>query len=145
DAMILGSRALSFASRVQLEDASPETPSEAAAPGAQPTSPVAEEVLSSAASVANGPLLVVPQPKAPGGKINDIAIGGTIVLSLAFGFLIFRLLPTLMTDGAARLGALGNTPGRYLLNACDGLIRISFFFIYILLISRLAGIRAVFE
>lgn len=141
DAMILGSRALSFASNVQLQGEAEK----AATVQEQHQAEVREEVTASAASVAGGPPLVVPPPQAGRNRINDIAIGGTIILSLAFGFLVFRIIPTLLTDVAKHYGLLGSGPGRILLNATDGLIRALFFFAYILLISRLAGIRAVFE
>ncbi len=78
-------------------------------------------------------------------RISEIAVGSTIAFSLFFGFFFFRFLPTALTDLANHFHLLGSSPSRYQLNALDGGIRAVFFFSYILLISRLAGIRAVFQ
>jgi uncharacterized protein YqhQ len=149
DAMVLGSRALSYSSRVQLQE-------ENLSPNQEPPhhtlkERAAEELHVSAASGASGPPLVVPTAAPKSNRINDIAIGGTIVMSLLMGFFIFRFIPTILTDLIGKSGIVGDLPktaldpGRVKLNAVDGLIRVAFFFTYILLISRMAGIRAVFQ
>lgn len=212
DAMILGNRALSFASRIQLEAApeagekqkakderrnSPqqysdteegqkeegregtevserkssglqENPppifqrSELSAQNAIPAPPNAAienqkskienpethpvtPLVADAASVIGGTPMHVTHDTPKSNRINDIAVGGTIIVSLIFGFLLFRAFPTLMTEFAEKQGWLGSRPERIALNAFDGLIRATMFFAYILLISRLAGIHAVFQ
>ncbi|MCX6379136.1 MAG: DUF1385 domain-containing protein [Armatimonadetes bacterium] len=130
DAMILGSRALNFASKVQLEDASTiksAAPLPATTPS--PSAPVAKPTETNRA----------------GSKINEIAVGGTILISLLFGLFVFRLIPTVLGEKLANVGIIGSAPTNLMKNALDGAIRACFFFAYILAISRMAGIRAVFQ
>ncbi len=126
DAMALGIKALAFASNVQMQ-AIPSTGNEKAS-----TEP---------APAASG----VPTLPASG-KINDVAIGGTIVFSIAFGIGLFVLLPTAITGLLTRLHLTGatNRHADMRLNVADGLIRMVIFFAYILLISRMENIRRVF-
>jgi len=147
DSMILGSRALSFASSVQLPGV---TSSRKAGdnPGDTTHTKTTDHSLSPAlASAAASVMTGVPEMEtAPEkSKISDIAIGGTIAFSLLFGFVVFRLIPTALTELGDHFHLLGASSSRLKLNAVDGAIRASFFFGYILLISRLAGIRAVFQ
>lgn len=140
DAMILGNRALAFASRVQLQatSESAEQDRRSTAGAALPTAVTAD-----AATVIAGTPMHVARDRTSE-RINDIAVGGTIVLSLLFGFLLFRALPTLLTEFIEHRSAFG-AASYVAKNALDGLIRAGIFFTYILLISRLSGIRAVFQ
>jgi uncharacterized protein YqhQ len=161
DAMALGTRALRFASNVQLQAATAAPGNEAdnanGASAAPPPAPsrlkqVEEEALATAASAANGPPVVVPTTMPKSGKINDIAIGGTLIFSLVAAIFLFKLVPTVATDwfqhhvfshGAATGSAAANG-NAHTLNAVDGIIRMVIFFGYIIGISQLKDIKRVF-
>lgn len=136
DAMILGSRALSFASKVQLEGEQEKNNPSPKPLESQPSEPAPLSPLAMPDTAA--------KPSAPN-KINDIAVGVTIVISLLIGFAIFRALPTTLGEFIEKAGALGKTPSNLQKNALDGAIRAVIFFAYILLISQMAGIKTVFE
>lgn len=185
DAMALGSRALAFASHVQLEaeQTAQQNRSEREAArtaqqesyergagqlaqqnGGQATSlseagplddrdfsatppplrQAAAELTAVAASAANGP---ITSPGAGGsrGKINDIQVGGSLLFGLAFGLLLFVLVPTWIT-GALKHFAPGLTVTHHdrWLNVTDGVIKMVIFFGYISLISLMPQIRRVF-
>ncbi len=74
--------------------------------------------------------------------LTEAAIGTTLVLSLAIGVGLFVILPTVLTQFVQ--GALGvsSSFGR---NGLDGLIRITIFVTYIVLISLMHNIRRVFQ
>lgn len=82
-----------------------------------------------------------PQGSATG-KINDIAIGGTIAFSIVFGIALFVLLPTVLSDQTKKLGFHGSPMA---FNILDGIIRMAIFFGYIGLISFMPRIREVFQ
>jgi uncharacterized protein YqhQ len=117
DAMALGIKALTYAANVQATDEAPAA---------------------SAANLAMGEG-VIEKEKSSSGTINGIAIGLTTVVSLVFGFGLFWTLPALLTDrflpGHGRLAA----------NLAEGGVRLSFFFVYILLISQMKHIQRVFQ
>ena len=144
DAMALGSKALAFASKVQLEadqqaSANHETPADANVPASEIHTPVTAmpEVTStekaSPAASAND-------------KINDIKIGGSMAFGLVFGLALFVMLPTALTGGMQKLGLwqASSHRDRYA-NILDGLIRMAIFFGYIGAISLMPQIRRVFE
>ncbi len=110
DAMVLGSRALNYASRVQI--------------GADTTGAVTDRTSSS--------------------QLKDIAVGGTVVLSLVLGLLIFKVLPTVFTTLLVSQGLLPGKHDPHLLNLSDGVIRMVMFFGYILVVSQMDQIRRVF-
>ena len=148
DAMILGTRALTFASNVQLVAEQERLAAEKhlkAPPEPSAKEVAAVEIKAAAASTASATPEVAGSRMPASGRINDIAIGGAVILSLIMGFLIFRATPTLLTEFFQRMGWLGKAPGRILLNAMDGLIRLTLFFAYISAISLLEGVRAVFQ
>ena len=122
DAMALGIKALTYAANVQASDEFAK--SEAAAAGAA-SLPLGEGV-SEKKSVSDG-------------TINGIAIGATTVFSLILGFGLFWTLPALLTDKFLP----GH--GRFVSNLAEGGIRLSFFFLYIALISQMAHIQRVFQ
>ncbi len=70
-------------------------------------------------------------------RLNDLAVGGTLVLGLALGIGLFVVLPTLIT---------GLLPWRHAtgLNILDGLVRIAFFILYIAAVGRMEAIARVF-
>ena len=145
DAMALGSRALAFASHVQMEAEQQSAYNSDIVP-ATDASHLEHEVTASAASLANGPPIVPPTEMPSSGKINDIAVGGSMAFGLLFGVALFILLPTLLTGVLQRLGWAGHTGyNQYRwLNVYDGLIRMVIFFGYIGLISLMPQIRRVF-
>ncbi len=146
DAMALGSRALSFASNVQLQYEQERSGQTAVV--VSPTEKAREEIRDSAASLANGIPLVVSETAPKSGKINDIAIGSSLAFSLVFGVVLFVLIPTLLTDKLGKYlhpimaGADHSDVWR---NISDGLIKMVIFFGYISLISLNGNIRRVFE
>ena len=148
DAMALGTRALAFASNVQLQAQQAKQNAmgtEAASP--TPLKRLEEEALSSAASIVNGVPVVVPEQKSTTQKINDIAIGGTLIFSLCFAVALFIALPTLLTGLLFRHAGLARQIASHRsssLNVSDGLIRMAIFFGYISLISMMKNIREVF-
>lgn len=144
DAMALGTRALAFASQVQME-----AEQEAGNPNAEQNGRHHRRE-EEAASIANGVPLVAPrlETTAPADKpknINDIAIGGTIAFSFVFGIALFVLLPTLVTGIMHHFGlAKTSQHAATWLNLSDGLIRMVIFFGYIGLISSMEQIKQVF-
>lgn len=171
DAMALGTRALRFSSHVQLEAemGSGQAPSLARSPDV--TYPLRggsgvilqealakeqgeagnENVVLSLADTTLAPVAAensashsknAEMPRS--GRMNDIAVGGTLLFSLVMAILLFKLAPTALTDVLQRLGVLGTHPGVHTANAVDGLIRMGIFFGYILLISQMKQINRVF-
>ena len=73
-----------------------------------------------------------------GDTLSKLVLGGTIFLALGLGFGIFFFLPLLITEWIGVEGSL-------MFNLVDGLIRLAFFIIYLVLISLWKEIRRVFE
>ncbi len=156
DAMALGTRALRFASDVQLRavqeegKAGPETMGKngASAQAPSPLQRAEEEAVATAASVVNGVPAAVPTQMPKSGKINDIAIGGTLVISLVGAILLFKLVPTVATDWLQHHvfspGSRAGSGNAHALNAVDGVIRMAIFFGYIIAISQMEQIKRVF-
>jgi uncharacterized protein YqhQ len=65
-------------------------------------------------------------------------MGGTIVLALAIGLLLFFWLPLVVAE---HVGVKGSV----LFNVVDGLVRLAIFFLYLALISLWRDMRRVFE
>lgn len=150
DAMALGTRALAFASNIQMEaEYTRQQAGKKPTPGVpqQPPTPLQEEVVAISASLAQGTPVVVPEKTPSKSKINDIAIGGTIVSSFVFGIGLFVLVPTLLTGFLHRHGLVSaaNPHAATTLNLVDGLIRMILFFGYIALISFMPQIQRVFQ
>ena len=160
DAMILGMRALAFASNVQLEGGHAKlSPPEknaalqnsaslngAAKNGSHPAleTEIEAEALAASASMVNGPPVTARLAMPASGKINDVAVKGTMASSIVFGVGFFVLLPTLLTMALQHFHLL-NGASASRLNVVDGLIRMALFFGYIGLISLLPAIHAVFQ
>jgi uncharacterized protein YqhQ len=143
DAMALGSRALAFASHVQLEaeQAAQQSAKDGSVAGGVEASHAQEasvEATATAASIVNGPV-VAPGKGAGRGKINEIQVGGSLVFGLAFGLLLFVLLPTWITGAISHAAKSARW-----LNIADGVIKMVIFFGYIGLISLMPQIRRVF-
>ena len=149
DAMALGSRALAFASHVQLE-AEQAAKQGVSTDSVDPKPPSAareasEKVTAIAASAVNGPV-VAPGTGGTQGKINEIQVGGSLLFGLAFGLILFVFVPTWITGAVNHFVpaiSQGSHPGRWL-NVADGVIKMVIFFGYISLISFMPQIRRVF-
>jgi uncharacterized protein YqhQ len=76
--------------------------------------------------------------KARSDKMNKLWTGLTVVLALALGMGIFFFLPLLLTE-------LTGVKGGVMFNLLDGLIRLVFFIVYLVLISLWKEIRRIFE
>ncbi|GAA0177757.1 DUF1385 domain-containing protein [Clostridium sediminicola] len=74
-------------------------------------------------------------------KTNDIIMGFSLVLSLGFSVLLFFLLPTYAANIFKRLD-INNT---IILNIIEGVIRVTIFIVYILLIGKMNDINRVFQ
>lgn len=125
DAMALGMKALNFAAGVQAAEVTTSEPS------------------------MNGLSATTASP-AKQSKINDIAIGATMVFSVCFGVALFIALPTFLTQLAqpyvgVHSQVLQTRQQQVMLNLVDGFVRIAIFLGYIALISRLENIRRVFQ
>ena len=154
DAMALGTRALTFASNVQLRaeresQSGPLVTSDQESARAKHNGngskihAVEEEVEAGLAAGVNG-LPLAPAVPARSGKINDIAIGGAFVFT-ALAVVAFRAFPTLLTEFLSKHVFAAHHAANITLNAFDGLIRIGLFFAYIIGISFMPQIREVFK
>lgn len=146
DAMALGSKALSFASNVQLQYEAEQKGQTAVV--VSPAKKAQEELRDSSAALANGIPLAVSEKPNPSGRINDIAIGSSLAFSLMFGVVLFVLIPTLLTDKIGKYIHLTQTGAAHSdiwRNIFDGLIKMVIFFGYISLISCMKTIQRVFQ
>lgn len=124
DAMTLGMKALNFSAQVQAE----AIPASAGAERPQQPVPSTDGSTGGATGASR--------------SINDIVIGGVMVLAFVFGVLLFVALPTLLTQLVqTRLGV----EHPIALNLVDGVIRITIFLVYIAAIARLHNIARVFQ
>lgn len=80
-----------------------------------------------------------PTSNVPNQKIQDQLVAGTMIFSLFFAILLFVFVPNLIGE---KLAAAGNDTQK---NMVSGLIKFVMFFGYILLISRMEGIKRVFQ
>jgi uncharacterized protein YqhQ len=79
-------------------------------------------------------------PVAPGNKnIQNIAVGGAVVVGLALGVLLFTVLPNALAEAGLR-----GQPGT-LVNYVTEVIKVVFFIGYIWLISRMSEIKRLFQ
>lgn len=73
-----------------------------------------------------------------GGWKSNLSMGGTILIALALGMLLFFWLPLVIAE---HIGVQGSV----LFNVVDGLVRLAIFFVYLALISLWRDMRRVFE
>lgn len=112
DAMALGTRAMRFATKVQMD---PQMGAE------------------------------VPPSKsgaAPSGKVQDIAVGGSMIFALAFGLILFNYVPNLIAEYSQR--ALHNKSSIQI-NLVSELVKMAIFLGYVGLIGLMPDIRRVFQ
>jgi uncharacterized protein YqhQ len=79
-----------------------------------------------------------------GKKLNPVAIGFTIVLSIILGIVLFVLLP-LYTTKLLGLVFLSVSKSSFVFNLVDGIIRVFFFLVYIISIGMWKEMRRIFE
>jgi uncharacterized protein YqhQ len=79
---------------------------------------------------------------APSGRIQDVAIGATMVVSLAFGLVLFNYVPNLVAEFTR--GAL-NTSDYRVTNLAAEIVKIVIFLGYIGLIGLMPDVRRVFQ
>lgn len=113
DSMYLGMKALMFSANIAMEDIEEE---EAKKKG--------EET----------------KPKSDHGKINDIAVGFTMVIGMLFAMGLFLLVPIILTKLLR-----GLTETSWMLSIIEGFIKIGIFVGYVWLISFMPDIKRVFK
>lgn len=79
-----------------------------------------------------------------GKKLNPMAIGFTIVLSIILGIVLFVLLPLYATK-LLGLVFLSVSKSSFVFNLVDGIIRVFFFLVYIISIGMWKEMRRIFE
>ncbi len=79
-----------------------------------------------------------------GKKLNPLAMGFTIVLSLILGILLFILLPLYVTR-LIGVFFMAVSNSSLLFNLVDGIIRISVFLTYIIIVGRWKEMKRIFE
>src|SRR5690606_27009709 len=84
-------------------------------------------------------------PEEAGKPQSNLAIGLTLVLSLAFGLALFVGLPHFLTWGLGQLLGRPLDTTQLAFHLIDGALRLVIFVGYIALVSRLAEIRRVFQ
>lgn len=128
DAMALGSRALSFASGVQLAPEYQPKKLDAAGNVIEPEVPTADQEQIDKAKAATS------------GRVQDISIGASLVIGMLIGLFIFVYLPNLLAQFLDRQGWTGTQ-----INALSGVIKVVIFFTYLTAIGQLKGIKEVFK
>lgn len=130
DAMALGSRAMKFATGVQIdpaygaEVAASETPAAAAASAGAASKP----------SAGTG--------EVPNKRVQEIAVGTTMVVAIIFGLFLFNYVPNLIAEYTQR--AAGNKDSTRI-NLVSELVKMVIFLGYIGLIGLAPDIRRVFQ
>lgn len=74
-------------------------------------------------------------------KINEVLIGVSLVISLVISIGVFFILPTFAANLLKSVGVVNTV----LLNLAEGIIRMTLFFLYIVLISKMEDIQRVFQ
>lgn len=101
---------------------------------------VAVNGIISLANVSRKPAAVSDAP--PSGRIQDVAIGATMVVSLGFGLVLFNYVPNLVAEFTR--GAL-NTNDYRITNLAAEIVKIVIFLGYIGLIGLMPDVRRVFQ
>ncbi|MBI3178082.1 MAG: DUF1385 domain-containing protein, partial [Deltaproteobacteria bacterium] len=94
-----------------------------------------------------GPAAAAAAKESAGGGMSQLAIVGTIAISIAFGFALFAALPHFLTWAAGHLlGSEALISGKDLgFQVVDGVIKIAVLVGYMALISRMPDIQRVFQ
>ncbi|MBW3622645.1 MAG: DUF1385 domain-containing protein [Armatimonadetes bacterium] len=145
DSMALGSKALRYSANVALLDApdakkESEKPAEPGHHDASATEFTRETHLAIGADTELMPIPAGPADPRQLKSVNDIAIAGTMILSLALGVGLFMLLPSLLANLTRPISA-----SHVWLNVVEGIVRLGLFLGYITLIGRMEEIRRIFQ
>lgn len=119
DAMHLGIKALIWSASLAMQDVQQEE--------AAKTSDKSREELEKAKKTASG-------------AINDVAIGGAMVLGIGAGVFLFIILPNVIA-GWLKFGVHSSVG----LNLIEGVLRVSFFLVYITVVGLMPDIKEVFQ
>lgn len=143
ESLALGIRALNYSASVAIEAADDET-----------VDPSMNEEASNAAAAADEAPASEP-PNADGSREaegageasrsdwrTNAALTGTMIFAFALGIVIFFWIPMVLSDLVTRV--IGSESG-VLFNVIDGVIRVTFFLIYLWAISRWKEMRRIFE
>lgn len=143
DSMALGSKALRFSANVAMLDA-PDGKSEEKKTkdenGGADTEFTRKTHLAIGADTELMPIPTGPADPKEIKSVNDIAIAGTMVLSLALGIGIFVMIPTWAASITGRW-----TQQPVLLNLAEGVVKLAIFLGYITLIGRMKEIQRIFQ
>lgn len=74
-------------------------------------------------------------------KSNDVIMGISLVVSLAFAALLFFILPTVLTSFVKS----NITKNTIILNVIEGIIRVAVFLLYIYLVGKMEDIKRVYQ
>lgn len=74
-------------------------------------------------------------------KSNDVIMGISLVVSLAFAALLFFILPTVLTSFVKS----NLTKNTIILNVIEGIIRVAVFLLYIYLVGKMEDIKRVYQ
>lgn len=144
DSMVMGYKALMYAANIQMADeagaALPDEPGE---------TPAAQQKVAASGSESRSEAVADEKvEQVASTPINGIAIGATVFLALAFALGLFWVVPTLLTQilqHQLHIGRQVTATQSILLNLGDGVIRIAIFLGYVLLISRMAHVKRLFQ
>ncbi|AIE86961.1 DUF1385 domain-containing protein [Fimbriimonas ginsengisoli] len=119
DAMALGSRAMKFATHIQIDPA---------------YLPVDESATATPAAA--------PAAQGPSKKVQDITVASTMVVAIVFGLVLFNYVPNLIAEYTQR--AMGSHDSTRI-NLVSEIIKMVIFLGYVGLIGLLPDIRRVFQ
>ena len=128
DSMALGSRAMKFATNVQIDPQYGGTPLTGSSHQATPMVDVAE--------------IPIPVPSTSNKRVQDAAIGGTMLFAVVFGLFLFTYLPNLLAESTQRW--IGNHNSTQI-NLIAEAVKIFLFLGYVGAIGLNKDIRRVFE
>ncbi|MDA8162174.1 MAG: DUF1385 domain-containing protein [Desulfobacteraceae bacterium] len=83
--------------------------------------------------------------KTSANDISDWALAFTVFFSLALGVFLFLIVPHIISGIFLKLWGISGGIRSFAFHAVDGLIKISIFIIYILVIGRIADIKRIFQ
>lgn len=135
ETLYIGIKSLSYSAEVASEETDGEKP-----PERENGAGSGENAGAGDATGRDKAAVVHESAREPGrsGWRSSLSMGGTIVLALAIGLLLFFWLPLAVAE---RVGVKGSV----LFNVVDGLVRLAIFFLYLALISLWKDMRRVFE
>jgi len=76
-------------------------------------------------------------------ELGTFALVSTLVIAFAFALFVFKFIPLWLTKLMVSFNIIGEN--RIIFNLIDGLIRITFFIIYVVLISLMKDVKRVFQ